>query len=189
MRLVDTLNYARQNLGRARLRTSLTAIGIAIGTAAVVTLLAFAQGVQAISVRQASTFGQVTTVEVAQDPRAQPPKPITPAALTALKAIPGVTAVHPSVAPPPLRVTIGTHAFDLNSESNTPLNASFPLKYGAVSGGPNAILLAAGLAAAFGTTPPALVGRDATITAGGSVHVSGGREAVSLCGRTGPHQR
>jgi ABC-type antimicrobial peptide transport system permease subunit len=173
MRLVDTLNYARQSLGRARLRTSLTAIGIAIGTAAVVTLLAFAQGVQAISVRQASSFGQVTTVEVAQDPRAQPPRSLTPPSLTAFRAIPGVNAVHASVATPPLRV--GSHAVDLNGDSNTPLNASFPLKYGAGSGGPNAILLPAGFAAALGTTPAGLVGQDATVAAGGSVHVAGGR--------------
>lgn len=175
MRLVDTLNYARQSLGRARLRTSLTAIGIAIGTAAVVTLLAFAQGVQAISVRQASSFGQVTTVEVAQDPRAQPPRSLTPASLTAFRAIPGVNEVHASVATPPLRVTVGSHAVDLNGDSNTPLNASFPLKYGAGSGGPNAILLPAGFAAALGTTPAGLVGQDATVAAGGSVHVAGGR--------------
>ena len=180
MRLIDTLNYSRQNLGRAKLRTTLTAIGIAIGTAAVITLLAFAQGVQAISVRQASTFGQVTTVEVGQDPKAQPPKPITPAALATFKAIPGVTEAHASVQPPPLRVTIGGHSVDLNGDSNTPLNASFPLKYGAGSGGPDAILLPAGSAAGFGTTPQALVGQDAIVTAGGSVRLAGARRQAAF---------
>ena len=176
MRFADTLTYAGQNLSRARLRTFLAALGIAIGTAAVVTLLAFAQGVQAISVRQASTFGQVTTVEVAEDPAAQPPKPITPAALAALKAIPGVTAVHASVQPPPLRVTVAGRSVDMNSDSNTPLDASYPLKFGTTTGGLGAVLLPAGFAAQFGMTPQALVGQAATITAGGSVHVPGTRK-------------
>jgi hypothetical protein len=180
VRLSDLLNYSRQNLGRAKLRTALTAVGIAIGTAAVVTLLAFAQGVQAISVRQASTFGQVTTVAVAQDPRAQPAKPITPAALTALRAIPWVAAVHASVQPPPLRVTVGGHSVDMNGDSNTPLDASFPLKYGSASGGANAILLPASFAASFGATPQVLVGQDATVTAGGNVHVTGGRKPATF---------
>jgi putative ABC transport system permease protein len=176
MRLLDTLNYARQNLGRAKLRTSLTAIGIAIGTAAVVTLLGFAQGVQAISVRQASTFGQITTVAVAQDPKAQPPRPVTPAAMKSLRAIPGVTDVQASVQPPPLRVSIGGHAVDMSGDSNTPLDASFPLKYGSSAGGPDAILLPARFAPQFGVTAQGLVGQLATVTAGGSVHVSGGRK-------------
>ena len=176
MKLLDTLDYARQNLGRAKLRTALTAIGIAIGTAAVVTLLGFAQGVQAISVRQASTFGQVTTVEVSEDGRAQPPKPITPAALAQLRAIPGVTQVHASVQPPPLRVSVGGHSVDMNGDSSSPLDANVALKYGAGSGGANAILVPAGFAAALGSTPQGLVGQDATLTAGGSVHVPGGRK-------------
>ena len=180
MKLLDTLNYARQNLGRAKLRTVLTAVGIAIGTAAVVTLLAFAQGVQAISVRQASTFGQVTTVEVAEDPRAQPARPLTPGVLAQLKAISGVTEVHASVQPPPLRVTIAGHSVDMNSESSTPLSASLPLKYGAGSGGADAIMLPAGFAAAFGSTAQGLVGLDATVTAGGSVHVPGGRKQLTF---------
>lgn len=176
MRLVDTLNYARQNLGRAKLRTALTAIGIAIGTAAVVTLLGFAQGVQAISVRQASTFGQITTVEVGEDPGAQPPRPITPAALTQMKAIPGVTEAHAAVQPPPLRLTLGRRSVELNADSSTPLSASFPLKYGAGAGGSEGVMLPAGIAASLGTTPQLLVGQAATITAGGSVHVAGARK-------------
>jgi len=176
VKLLDTLNYARQNLGRAKLRTALTAVGIAIGTAAVVTLLAFAQGVQAISVRQASTFGQVTTVEVAEDPRAQPARPVTPGVLAQLRAIPGVTDLHASVQPPPLRVTLGGHSVDMNGDSSTPLSASLPLKYGAGEGGSNDILLPAGFAAAFGSTAQALVGVEATVTAGASVHVPGGRK-------------
>jgi len=84
--------------------------------------------------------------------------------------------VHASVQPPPLRMTVGGHSVDLNGDSNTPLNASFPVKYGAGAGGPNAIMVPAGFAAALGATPQALVGQDATVTAGGSVHVPGGRK-------------
>jgi putative ABC transport system permease protein len=180
VRLVDTLNYARQNLGRAKLRTSLTAIGIAIGTAAVVTLLGFAQGIQAISVKQASTFGQITTVGVSEDPKAQPPRPITPAAVAQFKTIPGVNEVQTSVQPPPLRVTVAGRSVDMNGDSNTPLNGSLTLKYGSASGGPGSIALPASFAAQFGLTARALVGQPATITAGRSVRVAGGRKQAAF---------
>lgn len=175
MRLIDMLGYARQNLGRARLRTSLTLIGIAIGTAAVVTLLAFAQGVRAISVRQASTFGQVTTVVVTEDPAAHPARPITPAALNSMRTIPGVDSVRTFIDTPPLRVTVGGQSVDMNSDASTPLDASFHAKFGSAGGGPDVVMLPSSVAARLGTTPDALVGRDAVLTAGGSVHVAGAK--------------
>lgn len=174
MRLVDTFAYAAQNLRRAKLRTSLTIIGIAIGTAAVVTLLAFGQGVQAISVRQAGTFSQVSTVGVQPDPKAQPPKPVTPAALAQLRAIPGVTSTQTSLGTPPLRVTVGGRSVDMNSDSGTPLDSTYVLKYGSAGTGPNAVLLPAGVATTLGVAAPSLVGKVATITAGGDVHPTAG---------------
>ena len=64
MRLVDMLGLARDNLSRARLRTALTATGVAIGTAAVVPLISVGNGAESFFLNRAASFGQLTLAEV-----------------------------------------------------------------------------------------------------------------------------
>src|SRR5579859_1880955 len=81
MRFFDLLGMARDNLGRSPLRTALTAVGVAIGPAAVVTLVSVGPGNEATLVNQAASFGQVTTVLVDST---TPPSRVHPSAFHAI---------------------------------------------------------------------------------------------------------
>ncbi|HEV3232017.1 MAG TPA: ABC transporter permease [Candidatus Dormibacteraeota bacterium] len=173
MRFSDTLGLALQNVLRTRLRTTLTATGVAIGTAAVVTLLAFGNGVQAIAVGRAASFGAVTTVLVA--PRSGAGSPITPAVVTDLRAYPHVRSIVLTVTTPSLRVTVAGHSADLTSIAQAPLAANLSLAKGspALADAAEGVLLPASQARKLAADPLTLVGQPATLTAGSDVCCAG----------------
>jgi putative ABC transport system permease protein len=118
MRLGDLLRLIFGNLSRRKGRVALTAIGVVIGTAAVVILVSLAIGLQRNANEQLYGIGDLTQIQVApaygeggpgpvvvstgggggngqQGGGPQQPKLLTRKALEELSAIPGVVAVIP----------------------------------------------------------------------------------------------
>ncbi len=60
----DLLRLVLSNLNRMRARVALTAIGVLIGTAAVVLLISLAVGLQTSATAEISAFGDLTTIQV-----------------------------------------------------------------------------------------------------------------------------
>jgi putative ABC transport system permease protein len=87
------------NLWRLKLRTGLTAAGVAIGIGAMVSMLAFALGMQRQVVAQFRDLGLFHTLHVMSRSAGPGPDstavPLNDAALRAIAALPGVNLVHP----------------------------------------------------------------------------------------------
>jgi putative ABC transport system permease protein len=115
MHPVDLVRLVLENLGRRKARVALTAIGVVIGTAAVVVLVSLGIGLQRNATEQLGGISDLTIiwvyptygeaffggggggVVVAAPGGSQPPEQnlLTPQALEALTAIPGVEGVFP----------------------------------------------------------------------------------------------
>ncbi len=189
MRVLDILGLARDNLGRARLRTALTATGVAIGTAAVVALIAFGNGAEAIATSNAASFGQITEIRVfptAPGPRGRDtgrPHALTPAAVRSIRGLPHVVGVYTSLQTPPLRVVDGRHSADLTSLAQLPITQGLTLLAGAdtTDAGSEGVLVPASVARSWGQSLTGLVGRRVTLTAGGDV-LGGGNGSLVVIG-------
>ncbi len=116
MRFFDLLRLITDNLGRRKARVALTAVGVVIGTAAVVVLVSLAIGLQMNATSSLGGIGDLTQIQVmpnygevsggkgvviarsvAGGGGSAPPtqKLITDESLVELAALPGVTAVIP----------------------------------------------------------------------------------------------
>jgi putative ABC transport system permease protein len=117
MRPGDLLRLVIENLGRRKARVALTAVGVIIGTAAVVVLVSLGIGLQRNATEQLGGISDLTLIYVyptygeafygggggggggmvAVAPGAQVPQQtlLTPSALEQLAAIPGVKGVYP----------------------------------------------------------------------------------------------
>lgn len=104
MRFTDFISLIIDNLSRRKGRVLLTAIGVVIGTAAVVTLVSLGVGLQQSATSQLWGINDLTSIEVYPGyPMAEGPmmqqiteddiKKLTPDAVESFKAIPGVTQV------------------------------------------------------------------------------------------------
>jgi putative ABC transport system permease protein len=104
MRFTDFISLIIDNLSRRKGRVLLTAIGVVIGTAAVVTLVSLGVGLQQSATSQLWGINDLTSIEVypgypmPEGPMAQvitedDIKRLTPDAVESFKAIPGVTQV------------------------------------------------------------------------------------------------
>lgn len=104
MRFTDFISLIIDNLSRRKGRVLLTAIGVVIGTAAVVTLVSLGVGLQQSATSQLWGINDLTSIEVYPGyPMAEVPmmqqiteddiKKLTPDAVESFKAIPGVTQV------------------------------------------------------------------------------------------------
>ncbi len=113
MRLTDLINLIFENLGRRKGRVALTAIGVVIGTAAVIILVSLATGLQQNATSQLGGIGDLTQIQVypkygdmggggmvvqvgpggKQIPGVE--KLITPQTIEELSKISGVTSVIP----------------------------------------------------------------------------------------------
>jgi len=108
MRFIDLVLLIIENLGRRKARVALTAVGVVIGTAAVVVLVSLAIGLQRNANQQLVGIGDLTQINVSPKYSEGPGKPgmvqsgpppveklITDETLTEVAAIPGVVAVIP----------------------------------------------------------------------------------------------
>ncbi len=105
MKFLDLLRLIAGNLSRRKARVALTAIGVVIGTAAVVILVSLAIGLQENANQQLYGIGDLTQISVSpaypdpsqSGPGGKPPEAslLTNQALDAIRALPGVVAVIP----------------------------------------------------------------------------------------------
>lgn len=106
MSVFDLLSLIWSNLSRRKGRVALTAVGVVIGTAAVVLLVSLGVGLQRNAESQLGGIGDLTKITVYpnySDPGMAAPgaaaptqnAPLNNAALASIAAIPGVTAVIP----------------------------------------------------------------------------------------------
>ncbi len=115
MKFLDLLRLVLGNLGRARGRVALTAVGVVIGTAAIVILISLASGLQKNASEQLYGIGELTQIQVwpgyseavvrvelapqggggGGGSGGSSPRLLTNAALDELRALPGVVAVIP----------------------------------------------------------------------------------------------
>lgn len=109
MRFIDLLSLIIDNLNRRKSRVALTAVGVIIGTAAIVILVSLGIGLQQNAASQLAGIGDLTLITVmpsygdggmmpqGSGPATQNPeqKLITDSSLTELSAIPSVLAVYP----------------------------------------------------------------------------------------------
>lgn len=171
MRPLDLVSFARNNIGRSRLRTTLSATGIAIGTVAVVTLLALGNGIQAIAVGQASSFAAVTQVAVLPGINGNQHKPIQPAQVATISKYANVKYLVTSLSTPPLRIMLDGKSVESRSASQTPIADGVTLVSGAGGGSAEAdgVIVSKSLLGALGQTPASIVGKAVTLTEGGDV--------------------
>src|SRR5512139_3223017 len=64
MKILDLISLVIENLGRRKARVALTAIGVIIGTAAVVVLVSLAIGLQKNATQQLYGIGDLTQIQV-----------------------------------------------------------------------------------------------------------------------------
>src|SRR5512145_1747152 len=115
MKLIDLVRLILGNLSRRKARVGLTAVGVVIGTAAVVILVSLAIGLQKNANEQLYGIGDLTQIQVMPvyemegmpmgggggmvvstgGGQFQDPRMLTNSALDELRAIPGVASVIP----------------------------------------------------------------------------------------------
>lgn len=104
----DLLRMIWGNLNRMRARVTLTAIGVVIGTAAVVVLISLGVGLQRSTIEQLGSIGDINQITVLpasfgqvfggpQPPRQRETRVLDDAAVAELKRLPHVVAVSPQV--------------------------------------------------------------------------------------------
>ena len=64
MRFFDLLVMSVNNLRRRKLRTSLTVLGVIIGTASIVVMVSLGIGLKELTVEQYASYGSLTRIEV-----------------------------------------------------------------------------------------------------------------------------
>ncbi len=106
MRWTDLLYVIRQNLWRMKLRVGMTAIGVLIGTSAIILLVALGAGLQDIATQDLGSIGDLTLITVYSPSRFGGALPGMPAgrqavlnedALQRFRALPGVSVAAPVI--------------------------------------------------------------------------------------------
>lgn len=104
MKWTDSFRIVWRNLWRMKLRTALTSVGVMIGTAAIVAMIALSLGLKDNAVKSLENFGNLTELPVEpmywNEERNEPipddeRKKLNMAAVQELKAVPGIAAVMP----------------------------------------------------------------------------------------------
>ena len=103
MSIYDLISLVVENLARRKGRVALTAVGVVIGTAAVVLLVSLGSGLQQNAASQLGSIGDLTKINVSPnftefDPTTGQPiidAPLNDAALDVFRGMAGVTAVIP----------------------------------------------------------------------------------------------
>lgn len=104
MKVMDSFRIVWRNLWRMKLRTALTSVGVMIGTAAIVAMIALSLGLKENAVKSLENFGNLTEMDVEpmyyipEEDRVIPDderKKLNFEAVQELKKIPGIAAVMP----------------------------------------------------------------------------------------------
>ncbi len=100
MRIKDGVMISVRNLKKRRGRTILTALGVAIGTAAIVSMLALGLGLQKNATESLGDFGDLSVLQVYPNWETVEPgesAQVTDEQILNLESIPGVQAVMPTI--------------------------------------------------------------------------------------------
>ncbi|KZE47483.1 peptide ABC transporter permease [Brevibacillus parabrevis] len=104
MKVIDSFRIVWRNLWRMKLRTALTSVGVMIGTAAIVAMMALSLGLKESAVKSLENFGNLTEMDVEpmyynQEKDEPIPddqrKKLNMEAVQELKKIPGIASVMP----------------------------------------------------------------------------------------------
>ncbi|HET9848223.1 MAG TPA: ABC transporter permease [Candidatus Dormibacteraeota bacterium] len=182
MKPSDTLGLALQNVRRTRLRTFLSALGVAIGTAAVVALVAAGNGFQNIAVDRAARFGSLTEIIVFPEQDNGTPHPITPTTVASLRSIAHVASVDLSLQTPPIRVQLDGTSADLPSGARTPVDAGGGVLSRATPMPADGVLLPVSFVKKAGETATSVVGEPVSLIAGSSVCCATDRNTLTVLG-------
>ncbi len=134
MKFTDIIRTALQNLGRRKVRTVLTSIGVFVGILTIVTMVSLGIGVQKQVTDTIKALGLETVFvnpKVARQPtgaynpfaRPHPDKPLSPAAVDSLKAVRGVKSVEVLLdlpAAPEMTLTIDGKTFPITLQERDP---------------------------------------------------------------------
>lgn len=138
MRISDTLLTAVQNLGRRKVRTVLTSVGVFVGIITIVTMVSLGIGIQRQITDTISELGldtvfvypQVTRPVGGDNPnvRTRPSVPLNPAAIERIKGIDGVTSVEVIVSvptAPEMTVAVAGKGFPVTLQEQEPMDRIF----------------------------------------------------------------
>ena len=102
MRLFDLIKLATSNLKRRKMRTVLTVLGVAIGTASIVVMVSLGIGMSAMMLKSYQSMGSLTRIDVYEGgygggTNGDQSMMLTDETVESLKHIPHVTGVSPSI--------------------------------------------------------------------------------------------
>ncbi|HUP27182.1 MAG TPA: ABC transporter permease [Chloroflexia bacterium] len=187
MKLSDTVLTATQNLGRRKVRTVLTSIGVFVGILTIVTMVSLGVGIQRQVTDTIKEFGLETVIvnpNYEQQPsgsfntaRQRPKVPLNAAAIQELKNVPGVASVEVLLslpAAPEMTLTIGDKTFPIAARDRNPAERIFSRRVNILAGsalsdapGARGIILSQTLLKGAGFSESdfaGLVGKPATVT-------------------------
>jgi putative ABC transport system permease protein len=197
MRFVDAVDFALASLRKRRLRTFLTAAGVAIGIGALVSMISFGKGMQRNVTRAFKSSDLFTTVMVmpggAEPPSGEPDRPrrkepgsvrsdavLDGTAAAAIARLPGVLMAYPDIGFPAMIGLGGSQEFRLVQvvPATVAATSAFAVKWGRAysSDDEEGVVVSRSLLRRLGATDPAAaVGRKIQIT---SVSIDLGRLAT-----------
>ncbi|MDQ3703750.1 MAG: ABC transporter permease [Chloroflexota bacterium] len=187
MRISDTLLTAVQNLGRRKVRTVLTSVGVFVGIITVVTMVSLGVGIQRqitdtiaeLGLDTVFVFPQVTRPVGGANPnvRTRPSVPLNPSAIERIKGIDGVTSVEVVVSvptAPEMTMSVAGRGFPVTLREQNPMERIFSrqdvlLEGESLENAPDerGVVLSERLLRRSGFSPedyPSLVGQQANIT-------------------------
>ena len=188
MRTTDLLALALGNVGRARVRSILTILGVAIGTALVVLLIALASGAEENVKRSIFSIGDLRLVTVQPfQPGASGltavPRTITDDHVAKLRLIPHVTGTYRQFDAPLGTLLEGGDDAAVRPqgiEPNAPLDRGDLVAGRHIAAGERLVaVLPANLARLVAPTAEAAVGKQVTLRLGGAVKIGQTRIAGS----------
>ena len=102
MRLFDLIKLATSNLKRRKMRTVLTVLGVAIGTASIVVMVSLGIGMSAMMLKSYQSMGSLTRIDVYEGgygggTNGDQSMMLTDETVESFKHIPHVTGVSPSI--------------------------------------------------------------------------------------------
>jgi putative ABC transport system permease protein len=148
MRLTDTLITATQNLGRRKVRTVLTSIGVFVGILTIVTMVSLGVGIQTQITDTIRAFGLENVLvepDIPSQPRGafnpnarlRPDVPLNDAAIAQLRAMPGVESITVGLglpADPEMTLTLDGRTFEVAMRDRAPEERIFAARLTPIAG-------------------------------------------------------
>jgi ABC-type antimicrobial peptide transport system permease subunit len=148
MRVIDTLITATQNLGRRKVRTVLTSVGVFVGILTIVTMVSLGVGIQTQITDTIRAFGLENVLvepDIPSQPRGafnpnarlRPDIPLNDAAIAQLRAMPGVESIAVGLglpADPEMTLTLNERTFEVAMRDRAPEERIFAARLTPIAG-------------------------------------------------------